>query len=407
MKKVLFFIYLMLFLCVFANAQTVSDTFEKAKDDNLFGTGAYIVDDAETKKDFAKVVAKDDLGFSKEIAKNEILDFKQIINGEFDITVYDAQGTKLKSQELNSIVATTIKGNIRVDVQIEDEIIIARVSGAGKAKVTVKKDGYNDFVFYVEFNHIFVEKIFLNIPRKYMNVGETYKLKATVLPDNATNKKVVWETWCSDSIVKVDQNGNVTALAKGKGVIFAISADNPDLRARCDIYVEVPINKIVLSKTSGTLYVGNTYQLKATVYPENATDKSVTWKSNNTSVATVDKNGKIKAVKAGTATITVKTNDGGFTASFKVTVKNVKVKSVKLDVPNVLLSLKKGKTMKLKAIISPITATDKSVTWKSSDNRIAVVDKNGVVRGLKQGIVYITVTTKDGKKTATCKISVK
>ena len=140
--------------------------------------------------------------------------------------------------------------------------------------------------------------------------------------------------------------------------------------------------------------------------PSNSTNKKVKWKSSNKKVATVEKNGKVKGIKKGTTTITVTTVDGKKTAVCKITVKNpVKVKSVKLNKKTA--SVKRGKTIKLKATIVPKNATNKEVTWKSSNKKVAAVDMNGKVKGIKEGIATITVTTKDGKKKASCRITVK
>lgn len=103
---------------------------------------------------------------------------------------------------------------------------------------------------------------------------------------------------------------------------------------------------------------------------------------------------------------TVTTEDGKKTAKCKITVKNpVNVKSVKLNKKTV--SIKKGKTVKLKATLNPTNATNKKVTWKSSNKKVATVTSSGVVKGVKKGTATITVTTADGKKKASCKVTVK
>ena len=142
--------------------------------------------------------------------------------------------------------------------------------------------------------------------------NETAILTATVLPDNATNKSVTW-TSSNTSVATVDANGKVTAVANGTATITAKTNDGSNLSATCKVTVEIPIiaTSISLSKTSLTFTAKNqTATLTATVLPSNATNKSVTWTSNKTSVATVDANGKVTAVANGSATITAKTNDG-------------------------------------------------------------------------------------------------
>ncbi len=165
----------------------------------------------------------------------------------------------------------------------------------------------------------------------------------------------------------------------------------------------VRVSGVKLNITSKTLLKGDTLTLKATVSPSNATNKSVTWSSSNTKVATV-KNGVVTAIGKGTANITVKTKSGGKTAVCKITVKNpVAATGVKLNKKTA--SVEKGKSITLKATISPSNTTNKAVTFKSSNKKIATVDKKGVVTGVKPGKVTITVTTANGKK-ATCTVTV-
>ncbi len=169
--------------------------------------------------------------------------------------------------------------------------------------------------------------------------------------------------------------------------------------------VKVKVTAIAIRNSSVKLTPGSTYSLIPVVVPDDATDSSLTFTSSNTSVATVSSSGKITAVSTGTATITVKTNDGtNISKTCKVTVADP-VSSVKLNKTSANLAV--GKTLTLKATIAPATAGNKSVSWTSSDNSIATVTTKGVVTGVKAGTVTITVTTVDGKKTATCKITVK
>jgi uncharacterized protein YjdB len=130
----------------------------------------------------------------------------------------------------------------------------------------------------------------------------------------------------------------------------------------------------------------------------------VTWDSNNKSVAIVI-DGKVTAVKAGTATITAKTEDGGKTASCQVTVnaKVYPVESVSLD--RTVAELTEGEYIRLTATVNPSNATDKSVTWVSNNESVATV-KDGKVTAIKAGTAVITVRTVDGGKTASCVITV-
>ncbi len=168
----------------------------------------------------------------------------------------------------------------------------------------------------------------------------------------------------------------------------------------------VAVTGVELNKKKVSVGKGGTYQLTATITPSNATNTDLIWTSSNKKVATVSKNGLVKAKKIGKTTITVTTKDGSYTAKCTVTVKKaVAVTKVKLNKKS--KTLKVGKTYQLKATVKPTNATIKDVTFKSSNKKVAIVDSTGKVTAKKKGTATITVTTKDGKFTATCKIKVK
>ena len=235
-----------------------------------------------------------------------------------------------------------------------------------------------------------------------LNEGETATLAATVKPDNATNKTVSWSS-SSSSVATVDANGKVTAVAEGTTTITAKAGDKT---ATCSVTVKkkvVAVTSISLDKTSLELAQGETATLTATVKPDDASDKTVTWTSDKATVATVDANGKVTAVAEGTATITAKAGDK--TATCTVTVKKnvVAVSSITLDKSS--LELTEGETATLVATVKPDNATDKTVTWTSDKASVATVDANGKVTAKAEGTA--TITAKAGDKTATCSVSVK
>ena len=169
----------------------------------------------------------------------------------------------------------------------------------------------------------------------------------------------------------------------------------------------VAVTEVRLNKASVTLVEGDTDELMATVMPENATDKGIEWTSNNESVATVSPTGLVTAIKDGKATITVKTNDGGFTATCAVTVnkKIIAVSEVQLNKKE--LTLTEGGTEKLLVTVKPDDATDKSVVWESSSTAVATVDQEGLVTAVGEGKATITVKTNDGGFSASCEVTVK
>ena len=191
-----------------------------------------------------------------------------------------------------------------------------------------------------------------------------------------------------------------------KYLLLAFSAIMMFMMASCEKPLQdtIKVEGVSLNVTSVELTEGDQTTLTATVNPSNATNKNVTWTSSDNNVATVA-NGKITAVKAGTATITVKTEDGNKTATCTVTVKakTYPVESVTLDKTSVELT--EGDEVTLTATVNPSNATNKNVTWTSSDSNVATV-ANGKVTAVKAGTATITVKTEDGNKTATCTVTV-
>ena len=164
---------------------------------------------------------------------------------------------------------------------------------------------------------------------------------------------------------------------------------------------------VTLNKTELSLTVGSSEQLTATVAPAEADNKSVTWTSSNPAVATVDASGNVTAVGTGTATITVTTADGGRTATCIITVipQAIYVTGIMLNKTSTTLTV--GDAERLTATVAPSDATDKAVTWASSNTAVATVDASGNVTAVSAGSATITVTTADGGKTATCTVTVR
>ena len=166
---------------------------------------------------------------------------------------------------------------------------------------------------------------------------------------------------------------------------------------------DIAISSISLDKTSLTLTEGESATLAATVKPDNATNKTVSWTSSNSSVATVDASGKVTAVAEGTATITAKAGDKTTTCSVTVKKKTVAVSSVSLDKTSLELTV--GETATLVATVIPDIATDKTVSWSSSSSSVATVDDSGKVTAVAKGAAIIMA--KAGDKTAVCSVTVK
>lgn len=164
-----------------------------------------------------------------------------------------------------------------------------------------------------------------------------------------------------------------------------------------------PVDGISLSSSSLSLKVGQTKTLTASITPATASDKGTAWTSSKSEVATVDSVGLVTAKGNGTATITARTKDGGFIATAKITV-TTPVSKVSLNKTTV--SLNAGQTAQLTATISPGSASNMAVTWKSNKPAVATVNSRGLVTAQGKGTAIITVITKDGGKTAKATIAV-
>ena len=255
-----------------------------------------------------------------------------------------------------------------------------------------------------------VSSIKLNTKNHTMYSNQYVQLKATVLPNNAYNKSVTWKS-SNSKIATVDKNGKVKALKVGNATITATSTDGSNVSAQCKIKVVQRVTKIKLNKSIINLSKkGKTAKLKATVLPNNAYNKSVTWKSNNTKVVTVDKNGKIKATtNKGTTYVNAIAKDGRKIRTRILVVVGKKVKKITLNKTSVTLNRgAKNRTFQLKKAIKNKNATYKGVSWYSSNKNVATVNSNGKVTIKHRGKVVITVKAKDGSnKSAKCKFTVK
>lgn len=239
----------------------------------------------------------------------------------------------------------------------------------------------------------------------YTNGTDTITLGHTVSPSNATFKDVIW-TSSNPSVATVDPMGKVKAVSAGKTVIKCSSEDNPMVTASCTVYVKVRATDIEISSSSIKVYETKSKTLKANVLPADASNKSVTWKSSDTTVAKVNSNGKVTGVKPGTAYITVTTANGKCTAKCKVTVQQVTY-SEKVMLDKKSLTLNDGKSYCLEATVFPENTTTKTLVWSSSNTKVAKVDKYGEVTAVNPGTAYITCKTKDTGVSVKCKVTVK
>lgn len=236
-----------------------------------------------------------------------------------------------------------------------------------------------------------------------LEVGETYKLNATVLPSNATDKTLIWSS--SDSDVASVSDGLITARKEGEAEITAKSGNK---QAVCTVTVKpetdvtVPVTSVTLNQSVYTLAIGASYTLIPTVLPANATDRQVKWSSSNEKTVTVSDRGVIQAIAEGTSTI--KAEAGGKSATCAVTVEKTIVAVTEVTLDRTSLTLKVNETFTLSATVAPENATDKAVKWTTSDSGVVRVS-NGIVTSVGEGTANITAAA--GGKSASCTVTVK
>ncbi len=290
----------------------------------------------------------------------------------------------------NTAIAT-VSAQGTVTAVAEGSAVVTATAGGKSAKCTVT----------VQNGTVAVESITLSEETLTLTEGATFQLTATVMPDNATDKTVIWNT-SDGSIVTVSEDGLVTAVAEGTATIIA-SAGGQSTQCEVTVTKEViEVEGITLSQTSLLLGEGATATLTATVTPENATDKTVTWSSSDESVATVSGDGLVTGVKEGKAVVTA--TAGEKNAQCEVTVQKGVVEVTEITLSQTNLTLTEGETAALTATVLPTDATDKTVTWISSNPSVATVSDAGLVTAVLEGTT--TITASAGGKTAQCTVTV-
>lgn len=250
-----------------------------------------------------------------------------------------------------------------------------------------------------------VESVTLNKTTLLLVEGKSETLTATVKPDNVLDKTVIWKS-SNESVATVTTAGKITGVKEGTANITATCGSKT---ATCVVTVDPPVVAVTgvsLDKEEITIDKGSTGQLTATVLPERAGNKSVTWSSSNTSIVTVSSVGNVATLTgkaAGEAVVTVKTVDGNFTKECKVTVV-IPVTSITLS--QTAATIEFGQTLTLNATVSPTNASTTAIEWSSDKPDVASVSEDGVVTGgMTAGTAKITASC--GGKTATCTVTVK
>ena len=324
-------------------------------------------------------------------------------NVTVDITAYASTDTVLTTLNCGNIAAGTTKTiSYTVDssyLEFDSPYVV------NKFKMNAATDSQETTLGNNDANIIFapvaVEGIALSTKSMSLTVGSTSQLSAVVYPSDAYNQKVHWITDSTD-VVTVDENGNLNAVGKGTAIITAIT-DDGGFVAECEIKTVINVTGIQMTAETAKMNVGETKTISYVIDPTTASNQNVIWKSSDVTVASVNASGQIFAHKSGVTTITVTTEEGGYSDSCEVMVINA-VRGITISDSSVLMYT--GKTKQLTASVTPADADNQAVVWSSSDEDVAYVDSAGFVTAGSTGTATITVTSVDGGYKATCAITV-
>ena len=352
-------------------------------------------------------------------------EFAYIIEGEYaaaDSIKLDIDNIEMKRDATVQLNATILPGTGTATVVgwYSRNTNVATVNNNGL--VTACGVGETDIVAWIDnvatschvtVTPILVENITLSETHLSMAINDTYALTVTaVTPNNAEVKELEWDIPENNVIATRLLNNsrlNISAENEGTVTITVRATDGSGRMATCEVFVSstTPVKTLAITPETLDLHVGYSQQLTATITPEDAYTKTLRWITSNSNVAYVNSNGLVTAYGVGTATITAMTTDGSnLSATCTVTVTTVPVESVTLN--RTELEMNEGSAYTLGATVLPGDAYDRSLTWTSSNPRVATVNSNGRVTAVGVGSTIVTATSNDGTNiSAACHVTVK
>ena len=336
----------------------------------------------------------------------------EVDNHTTDQLIYETDDSKIATVDASGKVVAIKPGKVKIKVKNQN----------GRIKDTLLLTIVNNNK-QLEIVNVETESVQIVGKTNQLYVGNTYDFEAIITPNGSSN--VIW-TSSNENIITVDNNGTVKAIGKGVAKIYARTKN--DKVAEYEVLVleeekdstdkqnkpntnkpntnkpntnkpstnkpnkKIEVTGINLNKTSLTINENEKYKLYATVEPKNATNKNITWTTNNSSIINVTNDGTITGLKEGEATVVAKTNNGKVaSATIKVIKKKIPVN--KIESSNTNLTIVEQEERYLKADVKPSNATNPNLKWTSSNNDVATVDSNGLVHGIKKGTTTINCTS--------------
>lgn len=233
----------------------------------------------------------------------------------------------------------------------------------------------------------------VNVPAN-VYAGDTVKLEGKVYPSNAVDSTISWSS-DNPSVASVSSSGELIAVGIGTATISAKTSRGTTTRFTVRVN-EVVAEKIVIGNKIESIYVGDSQSLNVSFVPENTTDKTIVWTSDNDDIAKVSADGMITGMSEGITKITAVHNE--CFDSFEIEVKPVLAEkiNIKSDMDSESYVLKKGEKIQFKAEVLPENTTDKTIEWSVSDKNIATIDENGLLTCIDSGTVIVTASTVNG-----------
>ena len=288
---------------------------------------------------------------------------------------WSSQNEKVATVDENGVVTGMERGNARIVATATDGSNV-------RANISVRVTQS-------------AEEITLDKTEMTLDAGRSGVIRATVLPKNTDDKKVIW-TSSDESIATVNNSGRVTAVALGTCTITCSSASTEGVSASATVTVQQPVTKIVFGDAP-VVYVDENAQLTWSVEPANASNPALTFASNNTKVLTVSEDGTVTGIKGGTATVIATSTDGS-NRKAKIQIK-VCVHATGVHMYRNTAYVNVGESATCKAVLEPKEASDNRMSWQSDDVDIAEASGEATqlkIHGVSEGTTRITGTTADG-----------
>lgn len=260
------------------------------------------------------------------------------------------------------------------------------------------------FITSLSACNIPVNSVQMSADQNFVYVGETLSIEGSVLPLDASDQRLNWSS-SNQNIANVI-NGIVSGISPGTTVITASAPNGVSKSVEISVRVKnIEVTSVSVNNDQVSLIEGQSFDLSSSVSPSNATDKTISYTSSDTRVATVNSNGRINALNPGTTVITVRTSNG-LTVTSTVTVRSQVVEVSSISLNRTQIGLEIGEAFNLVSTVSPNNATNRTVTYTSNNNSVATVNSSGRILAVNEGTATITARSSNGR-TSTIRVFVR